>query len=116
MRCRDAWRRTSASARRSRCSIGRWPISSPRRDRDPPVSERGGTLMPVQVRIPTPLRSLTGGQGEVEAKADTVNDLVEDLGRQFTGLRERLLDDSGELRRFINVYVNEEDIRFLEGK
>jgi molybdopterin synthase sulfur carrier subunit len=72
--------------------------------------------MPVFVRIPTPLRSVTKGNAEVQAKGDTVGDLVEDLERQFPGLRERLLDDKGELRRFINVYVNEEDIRFLQGK
>jgi molybdopterin synthase sulfur carrier subunit len=72
--------------------------------------------MPVQVRIPTPLRSLTKGQAEIPAKGDTVGALVEDLERQFPGLRERLVDEGGELRRFINIYVNEEDIRFLEGQ
>ncbi len=72
--------------------------------------------MPVLVRIPTPLRSLTKGSAEVQAKGDTVDDLIQDLERQFSGLRERLLDDKGELRRFINIYVNEEDVRFLEGK
>ena len=72
--------------------------------------------MPVLVRIPTPLRSLTKGSPEVQAKGDTVDDLIQDLERQFSGLRERLLDEKGELRRFINIYVNEEDVRFLEGK
>ncbi len=72
--------------------------------------------MPVLVRIPTPLRSLTKGNTEVQATADSVEALVEDLERQFPGLRERLVDESGELRRFINIYVNEEDIRFLEAK
>ena len=72
--------------------------------------------MPVLVRIPTPLRSLTSGHGQVHAKGDSVSALVDDLERQFPGLRERLLDDAGELRRFINVYVNEEDVRFLQGK
>jgi len=72
--------------------------------------------MPVLVRIPTPLRSLTKGSAEVQAKAGTVADLVESLEGQFPGLRERLVDESGELRRFINVYVNEEDVRFLQGK
>ena len=72
--------------------------------------------MAVVVRIPTPLRSLTKGNAEVQAKGDTVDDLIQDLERQFSGLRERLLDDKGELRRFINIYVNEEDVRFLEGK
>jgi sulfur-carrier protein len=73
-------------------------------------------LMPVTVRIPTPLRSITKGSAEVQAKGDTVGDIVDDLERQFPGLRERLMDESGELRRFINIYVNEEDIRFLDGK
>ena len=72
--------------------------------------------MPVLVRIPTPLRALTKGIAEVHATADTVDALVTDLERQFPGLRERLVDDAGELRRFINIYVNEEDIRFLQAK
>ena len=71
--------------------------------------------MPV-VRIPTPLRSLTKGSAEVHAKGGTVDDVVHDLERQFPGFRERLMDEQGELRRFINVYVNEEDVRFLEGR
>ena len=70
--------------------------------------------MPVRVRIPTPLRSITKGSAEVQAKGDTVEGLVADLERQFPGLKERLVDEAGELRRFINVYVNEEDIRFLQ--
>jgi sulfur-carrier protein len=72
--------------------------------------------MPVLVRIPTPLRSLTKGSAEVQVKGQTVGDLVESLEGQFPGIRERLVDETGELRRFINVYVNEEDIRFLDGK
>ena len=72
--------------------------------------------MPVTVRIPTPLRSLTKGSAEVHAKGDTVDDVVHDLDRQFAGLRDRLMDEKGELRRFINLYVNEEDVRFLDGR
>lgn len=72
--------------------------------------------MPVIVRIPTPLRSLTQGQAEVKAAGDTVGGVVADLERQFPGMGERLLDEGGALRRFINVYVNGEDIRFLEGQ
>jgi sulfur-carrier protein len=72
--------------------------------------------MAVLVRIPTPLRSITKGSAEVQAAGASVSDVIQDLERQFPGLRERLLDEAGELRRFINVYVNEEDIRFLEGK
>ncbi len=72
--------------------------------------------MPNLVRIPTPLRSITKGNAEVQAKGDTVADVIDDLERQFSGLRERLVDEAGELRRFINVYVNQEDVRFLSGK
>jgi molybdopterin synthase sulfur carrier subunit len=72
--------------------------------------------MPVLVRIPTPLRSLTKGSAQVEITGHTVGDLVESLEGQFPGMRDRLVDETGELRRFINVYVNEEDIRFLDGK
>ena len=72
--------------------------------------------MPVMVRIPTPLRSITKGSAEVQAKGATVDDVMQDLERQFPGLRERLVDEKGELRRFINLYVNEEDVRFLQGR
>ena len=72
--------------------------------------------MPVIVRIPTPLRSITKGSAEVPAKGETVDDVMQDLERQFPGLRERLVDEKGELRRFINLYVNEEDVRFLQGR
>jgi molybdopterin synthase sulfur carrier subunit len=68
------------------------------------------------VRIPTPLRQATKGNAEVKVSGDTVDDVVADLERQFPGLKERLVDETGELRRFINIYVNEEDIRFLDGK
>ena len=68
------------------------------------------------VRIPTPLRQVTKGNAEVKAAGETVDDVVVDLERQFPGLKERLVDETGELRRFINVYVNEEDVRFLQGK
>jgi molybdopterin synthase sulfur carrier subunit len=71
--------------------------------------------MPVLVRIPTPLRRHTGGAGDVYAKGKDLSELVADLDRQFPGLRERLCDESGDLRRFINIYVNQEDVRFLQG-
>lgn len=70
----------------------------------------------IKVRIPTPLRPLTKGQGEVEAQADTINSMIEALNQAHPGLKDRLCDESGELRRFVNIYVNEEDIRFLKGK
>ena len=71
--------------------------------------------MPVLVRIPTPLRSLTKGSAEVQAKGATVMALVDDLERQHPGLKDRIVDEGGEIRRFVNVYVNQEDIRFLDG-
>ncbi len=71
--------------------------------------------MAVLVRIPTPLRALTKGAAEVQADAGNVTDLIEVLERQFPGLKERLVEDGGELRRFVNIYINQEDIRFLQG-
>ena len=70
--------------------------------------------MSVTVRIPTPLQKLTNGQVEVESQGATVTELLENLNRQYPGLKERLCDESGKLRRFVNVFVNEEDIRFLQ--
>jgi sulfur-carrier protein len=70
----------------------------------------------IKVRIPTPLRPLTKGQGEVEAKAGNIMEMIETLNSAHPGLKDRLCDDTGELRRFVNIYVNEEDIRFLKGK
>jgi molybdopterin synthase sulfur carrier subunit len=70
----------------------------------------------IKVRIPTPLRPLTRGQGEIEAKATSVAELIEQLEAVHPGMKDRLCDGSGDLRRFVNVYVNEEDIRFLNGK
>ena len=70
----------------------------------------------VTVRIPTPLRPLTKGQGEVQAAGQPISDMIEKLNRTHPGLKERLCDENGQLRRFVNVYVNEEDIRFLKGR
>ncbi len=72
--------------------------------------------MPVTVRIPTPLRSLTEDRETVTADGETVADVLEDLERRFPGVKARLCDPAGELRRFVNVYLNDEDIRFREGK
>jgi len=66
------------------------------------------------VRIPTPLRTLTGGEDQVQAAGDTVKDVIENLEKNHPGIRERLLDDKG-VRRFVNIYVGDEDIRFLDG-
>ena len=71
--------------------------------------------MAVRVKIPTPLRGLTGEQDTVAAEGATVAELVTHLESAFPGMRERLCDDSGELRRFVNIYVNGEDVRFLQG-
>ncbi len=72
--------------------------------------------MAVLVRIPTPLRALTKGSPDVHATGTTVGEIIDDLERQFPGFKERLMDETGELRRFVNVYVNQEDIRFLDSK
>ncbi len=75
--------------------------------------------MPIIVRIPTPLRKLTNEQDIVSAnppEADgTLAELIDALEREYPGLKERLCDETGELRRFVNVYVNGEDVRFLAG-
>ncbi|HJM75405.1 MAG TPA: ubiquitin-like small modifier protein 1 [Dehalococcoidia bacterium] len=71
--------------------------------------------MALSVKIPTPLRSLTNDVDRVESDGDTVAALVESLEAAFPGMKERLCEDSGELRRFVNVYVNGEDVRFLDG-
>ncbi|NWF37785.1 MoaD/ThiS family protein [Mariprofundus sp. NF] len=72
--------------------------------------------MSVSVRIPTPLRKLTAGADEVTVDGATVGDVIESLEAAHPGLKERLCDDAGEIRRFVNVYVNDEDVRFLEGR
>ena len=70
--------------------------------------------MAIEVRIPTILRTYTGGAKSVEGKGDTLADLLGDLDSRHQGLLERLVDDAG-LRRFVNVYLNDEDVRFLGG-
>ena len=67
----------------------------------------------VQVRIPTPLRKYTGGAEAVQAEGTTVAGLVADLDKRHPGIRERICDESGAVRRFVNIFVNGEDIRFL---
>ena len=70
----------------------------------------------IKVRIPTPLRPLTRGQGEVETKGASIAEMIANLEAMHPGMKDRLCDEKGELRRFVNVYVNEQDIRFLKGK
>ena len=72
--------------------------------------------MAVSVLIPTPLRKLTDDQESVTANAGTIGTVLDDLERQYPGFAARLTDESGNLRKFVNVYVNEEDVRFLQGK
>ena len=70
--------------------------------------------MPVKVRIPTPLRKLTHDEEVVETAAESVSEAIADLETRYPGIKERIVDEAGEVRRFVNVYVNEEDIRFLD--
>jgi molybdopterin synthase sulfur carrier subunit len=67
----------------------------------------------IQVKVPTPLRKLTQGAGSVEAQGGTVAALIDDLERRYPGMKERLCDEAGQVRRFVNIFVNGEDIRFL---
>lgn len=72
--------------------------------------------MPVKVLIPTPLRNLTANAAEVSVDAKDVNGLISQLDSLHPGLKDRLCDPSGKLRRFVNVYLNEEDIRFMQAE
>lgn len=66
------------------------------------------------VRIPTPLRKLTEGKEEVTANGKTIQEVLNNLNSNYEGLKERICDESGKIRRFVNIYLNEEDIRFLK--
>jgi molybdopterin synthase sulfur carrier subunit len=72
--------------------------------------------MPVNVRIPTPLRKLTNDEELVEVQPGTIGGAIAELQEKFPGIQERLVGEDGEVRRFVNVYVNEEDIRFLQNR
>ena len=72
--------------------------------------------MPIVVRIPTPLQKFTQNQSEVQVSGATIDGVVVELDAQFPGIRERLCDDSGAIRKFINFYLNDEDIRFMDGE
>lgn len=72
--------------------------------------------MAVNVRIPTPLRKLTQDKDAVPATGVTIQEIVDNLEKQYPGLKERLCDERGELRRFVNIYLNDEDIRFAQGR
>ena len=71
--------------------------------------------MSVAVRIPTQLRTLTGGAGEISAEGSTVGEVLKAVDTAHPGFADRLFDESGELRRFVNVFVADEDVRFLDG-
>ena len=71
--------------------------------------------MSVTVRIPTPLRKVTNGADKAEVEAGSLNAIMSSLNNQFPGIRERLCNEDGSLRSFVNVYINGEDVRFLEG-
>ena len=71
--------------------------------------------MAVTVRIPTPLRKLTSDQPEVAAVGSDIESIIENLEANHPGIKERICDESGNIRRFVNIYLNDEDIRFLDG-
>jgi len=71
--------------------------------------------MAVVVRIPTPLRRLTNGQEKVEVSEGSLDGIIDSLDQSFSGIKGRLCDDQGELRMFVNIYIDGEDVRFLEG-
>ncbi|OIO37631.1 MAG: hypothetical protein AUJ72_04195 [Candidatus Omnitrophica bacterium CG1_02_46_14] len=72
--------------------------------------------MAVKVRIPTPLQKLTNNQSEVQCEAKDIDQMLANLEKKHPGIKERICDNEGKLRRFVNIYVNEEDIRFLKGQ
>ncbi len=71
--------------------------------------------MSVMIRIPTPLRRMTNGQAKVELDSANLGELVEKLDSEFPGFKDRLVDEEGELRYFVNIYLNGEDVRFMDG-
>ena len=71
--------------------------------------------MSIVVRIPTPLRRLTDGQDKVDVDSDSLGGVIDAMNEQYPGIRERICDDQGQLRNFVNVYINGEDVRFLQG-
>ncbi|HSS68393.1 MAG TPA: MoaD/ThiS family protein [Nocardioidaceae bacterium] len=71
--------------------------------------------MSVSVRIPTILRTYTGGESEVSAEGATVSELLDSLDAAFSGIKGRIVDEQGQIRRFVNIYVGNDDVRFLDG-
>jgi molybdopterin synthase sulfur carrier subunit len=72
--------------------------------------------MPTNIRIPTPLRKLTGEREVVEADGSTIDEILQSLDSNYPGLKDRICDEQGNVRRFVNVYLNDEDIRFLDDR
>ena len=72
--------------------------------------------MSVVVRIPTPLRKMTQNEAEVSAQGSDIASLIDNLENNYPGIKDRICDDQGEIRRFVNIYLNDEDIRFLQGQ
>ncbi len=70
--------------------------------------------MGVNVRIPTPLRKFTGGKDEVEVSGASVTEVIDDLENSFPGIKDKLCDESGKVRKFLNIYLNDEDVRFMD--
>jgi molybdopterin synthase sulfur carrier subunit len=81
----------------------------------PKLQRRGGHQMAVNVRIPTPLRKFTNDQSDVEIEGSSVGEVIDNLEASHGGIKEKLVDEEGSIRRFVNIYVNDEDIRFLDG-
>jgi len=71
--------------------------------------------MSVEVRIPTPLRRVTNGDDKASVEGDTLARVIDSLESQYPGIKERLCDETGDLRHFVNIYINGEDVRFLQG-
>ena len=72
--------------------------------------------MAILVQIPTPLQKFTQNQSEVQAEGATIQEVLDNLDLSFPGIRERLCDDRGAIRKFVNLYLNDEDIRFMDGE
>ena len=105
-----------AAARSPRSRLPWWNDPGPARVATQGTTQgiQGALFMAIEVRIPTILRTYTDGAKQVEGTGSTLDELLADLDRQHGGLRDRLVDDGG-LRRFVNVYLNDEDVRFLAG-
>ena len=70
--------------------------------------------MGINVRIPTPLRKLTNGESEVEANGADISELIDDLEKNYPGIKGKLCEDNGNVRKFLNIYLNDDDIRFMD--